>query len=47
MSLLLSKVELWGPWPSQDRPMGVAPSDEETSLQMEALIKTFECLPYS
>ena len=44
-------------WSSQDRSLRVAVSDGETFfifflsffffLQMEALIKTFECLPYS
>lgn len=46
--MLLSPMPgLWGPWPSQDRPLKAAVSDRETVLQMQALIKTFECLPCS
>lgn len=42
-----STLGLRGPCSSQDRPLRAAVSDGETFLQMEALIKTFECLPYS
>ena len=39
----------WGSrhWPSHNRPLRAAVNDGEPFLQMEALIKIFECLPYS